>query len=193
MGIGTDHHPAGESIIFKDNLVDDTCTGFPEANAKFIGDRSQEIIYFFIGIERCPEVLNGAGLGLDQVVAMHGGRNGNFIPAAGHKLQEGHLGRSVLHGNPVRGKIHVINAPVIGYTSRLGEVAVKDFFRQSQGTANQFPGSFNFSGHGGIHFPDEIQIENHDNEFFISVKTPAGTSKKVKQNACRIVFLVLRM
>ena len=33
------------------------------------------------------QVCNGAGLGLDQVIAMYGGRNGHLIAAAGHELK----------------------------------------------------------------------------------------------------------
>ena len=72
MRIGTNHHSAGEGVVFKDNLVDDTGSGLPESDAVFVGNRGEEIIDLgtFCGCFR--QVFTSARFGGNQVIAVNG-------------------------------------------------------------------------------------------------------------------------
>ena len=72
MRIGTDHHSAGEGVVFEYNLVDDTGSGFPESDAIFIGNRGEEIIDFGAFCGCFGKIYTGASFGGDEVVAVHG-------------------------------------------------------------------------------------------------------------------------
>src|SRR5688572_1250041 len=97
MGIGPDHHTAGKGIIFQNHLVDDSSAWLPETNAVFIGNRGKKIIYLPVCLDRQLEVFFGTHFSLDKVITMDCGGNSNFITSAGHKLEQSHLSRSILH------------------------------------------------------------------------------------------------
>lgn len=61
----------------------------------------------------CPfQVLGSTGLGLDEMVAVDGGRDGHLGQATADELQHGHLGGGVLHGDSVWPQTQVCAAPV---------------------------------------------------------------------------------
>ena len=86
MGVRTNHHSAGECIVFQYNLVDDTCTGLPEANAIFIWDGRQEFIYFLIFCYCFFEVGFAFILCHNQVITMNRWRDCHLFATSSIKL-----------------------------------------------------------------------------------------------------------
>ena len=116
MAVCTNHHTAGESIIFQNHLVDNPRTRFPESEAVFIGDRFQKIIDFTIHILSLEQICIGVLPGLDQVIAMDGGRHSSLCFSSHHELQQGHLCSRILHSHTVGGKFHVRHSPFKSFT-----------------------------------------------------------------------------
>ena len=166
VGVRPDHHTAGKRVVLQHHLVDDACTGLPEADAVLVGNGSEEVIYFSVGIQRRGQILCRTGFRLDQVIAVNGRRNRHLVAATGHELQQGHLGSRILHGHTVRCEIHIVHSPTISGAGRLREMAVQNLFRQRQRPARELPGGFHLAGHLRIDLPDQIQIENHGFSFY---------------------------
>ena len=64
----------------------------------------------------------GAGLGLDEVVAVHRARHGHLGQAGGHELQQRHLRGGVLHGHAVGVEVGVAAAALELLALGVGEV-----------------------------------------------------------------------
>ena len=107
VGICTDHHPAGKGVILQHDLMDDATTRLPETGSVLGRDGFQEMIHFLIGVDGPEQIPFGRNLGLDQVVAMGGGRHPDFGKPGRIELKPGHLGRRVLHRYAVRPEVHV--------------------------------------------------------------------------------------
>ena len=162
MGVGADHHAAGEGVVFEHDLVDDTCAGFPETDAVLVGDGGKEVIYLLVAADCAVEVFLGIRLGGDEVVAVHGGRDCNFGAASLHELQEGHLGGGVLHGHAVRGEVNIGLATL----KRCGgeaveEVCVEDLFGEGEWAAQHTTCGLDPGRHAFIYLPDHFEIECH--------------------------------
>ena len=98
----SDHHSARKGIILQHNLMNDSGPRFPETDTITGRSRLQKIIDFPIRRLSCRQVLLHPVAGTDQMVTMYCGRHGNGIPSRIHKLEQSHLGRGILHRNPVR-------------------------------------------------------------------------------------------
>jgi hypothetical protein len=99
-------------------------------------------------------------MGLNQVVAMHGGRHGYFFAAGLHELQKGHLGRGILHGHPVWREVHVGLSTFKRLGSRrLPQVGVEDFLAERQGLVQNAPGGSYFLGVGCVKRTDHFDVE----------------------------------
>ena len=91
----------------------------PEADAVLGRDRLEEVVD--LGVGRRPRRSRstcGAVLGLDEVVAVHGGRHRHLGQARGHELQQRHLRGGVLHGHAVGVEVGVGTAPRRGPAPR---------------------------------------------------------------------------
>ncbi len=131
--VRTDHHTSREGVVFQNHLVDNTCTGLPEANAVFVGDRSQEVEDLVALVNRILQIRRSAYPSLDQVIAVRGGRNSYFFAARLHELKQGHLSRGILHGHAVRCKVHIGSAALVGFGRvALPKVGVQNLFREGQ-------------------------------------------------------------
>ena len=113
MAVCTNHHGAGEGIIFQNRLMDDTGSGFPESDAIFRRDRGKKRINLRVDIQSGLEVCICPCFSLNEVIAMDRCGHCCFFHTAHHKLQKGHLGRSVLHGHAVWGKKYIVLPPGI--------------------------------------------------------------------------------
>ena len=51
VGIGPDHHPAGEGIVLEDYLVDDPGSGLPEVHPVKTRSAPEEFIYLGVDLE----------------------------------------------------------------------------------------------------------------------------------------------
>ena len=105
-----------ESIVFKENLVDDTGAGFPETNAILVPGRDKqlgahqtepgtdlsgrggkEVVNLLVDVNGTGKILDTANLRLDKMVAVDCGRNSRSRKASGHELEDGHLRRVSMH------------------------------------------------------------------------------------------------
>ena len=107
VGISADDEAAGEGVFFQHHLVDDAGAGAPEAHPVAAAGRFQELIDFVAFVEGVLEVGGGADAGLDQVVAVDGGGDGDAAAAGLHELQDSHLAGNILVRHPVGAQVDV--------------------------------------------------------------------------------------
>jgi hypothetical protein len=79
----------------------------PEADAVPRRHRAQELVHLGVHVEREAQVVVGALLGEDEVVAVHRARHRHLVEAGGHELEQRHLRGGVLHGDPIRTEVGV--------------------------------------------------------------------------------------
>ena len=133
VAVGADHHPAGERVVLEHDLVDDArcpasrsrCRTWPTPCA---GSRRPRCWCRAANVE----VDVGADLGLDQVVAVHGGRHGHLGQAGGHELQQRHLRGGVLHGDAVGVEVGVAAAPLELLALGVAQVVDEDLLGEGQ-------------------------------------------------------------
>lgn len=97
--VGSDHETSGEGVVLEDDLVDDTRSGLPEAHTVLGGSGGEEVVDLAVEVVGTGEVLDSADLGLDEVVAVDGRRDGSLGKTGRHELEDGHLGGGVLAGD----------------------------------------------------------------------------------------------
>jgi hypothetical protein len=79
VAVGADHHAAGEGVVLEHHLVDDAGARLPEADA-VLGRHDSRKSYTSALFSSVGQVLDlGADLGLDEVVAVHGGGHGHLV------------------------------------------------------------------------------------------------------------------
>src|SRR5690606_4843240 len=98
-------------------------------------DRLEELVDLVVGLGGDLEVLERTDLGLDQVVAVHGGGDGGLVESGGHELQQRHLGGGVLHGDPVRVEVGVAAAALHLLALAVPEVVDQDLLGEREGPA----------------------------------------------------------
>ncbi len=99
--VGADHEPAGEGVVLQHDLVDDAGARPPEADAELARGGAEEVVDLPVFLDGAREVVGGAGLGADQMVAVDRRRHGGALAAGHHELQERHLTRHVLQPDAV--------------------------------------------------------------------------------------------
>ena len=133
MGVRPDHHAARERVVLQDDLMDDAGTRLPEPDAVAGCRRSEEIIDLLVGLEGVRQIRFGALSGANEMVAMDGCRHAHGVAARAHELQQGHLGRSVLHRHAVGTELAEILQPLqrpdVG---GVVHVCVQDLLRQGK-------------------------------------------------------------
>src|SRR3990172_6158287 len=120
---------AREGVVLEDDLVDDPRARPPEADAVLLRHRAEEVVHLLVLPDRAPQVVGGARLGADQVVAVHGRGHRHARAPRLHELQQGHLRRRVLHRDPVHGEAQdrpaalprlALEVPAVGDQDLLG-------------------------------------------------------------------------
>ena len=163
MGIRPDHHAARERVVLQDDLMDDTGTRLPEADAVAGCRRGQEIIDFRIGLQGVREIRFSAFLRADEVIAMNRGGHAHGLTARAHELQQRHLRRRILHRHAVGTELAEILQPLQGlHGSRIVHVGIQDLLRQRQRPAQHLPDGrypFPIALVKGLH---GLQIEHTD-------------------------------
>ncbi len=134
VAVGADHHAAREGVVLEHHLVDDAGARLPEAQAVLGRHRLEEVVHLGVVLLGGQQVDQAVLLGLDQVVAVHGGWHGHLGQAGGDELQQRHLGGGVLHGHPVGVQV-VVGDPTLDLGGGIGQVGDQDLLRQRQGTA----------------------------------------------------------
>ena len=169
VGVGADHHAAGEGVVFEDDLVDDAGAGFPEAEAVFIGDGGEKVVDLLVHIEGGGEIGAGAGFRGDEVIAMDRRGHGGLGLTRLHELEEGHLSGGVLHGDPIGGEIDIVPAALVRLLGgAVPEVVIKDFFRQREGASEELSGGLDATAHAIVDRLNHVIVKSHGVTFFVS-------------------------
>jgi hypothetical protein len=132
--VRADHHAARERVLLEHDLVDDPRARSPEADAVARRHALQEVVDLAVRGARRLHVGARADVSLDQVVAVHGRGHRRLVLAREHELQERHLRRRVLHGDPVRMQAHVAATGLELLVLRVHEMTEEDLLRVGQGT-----------------------------------------------------------
>ena len=160
MRVSTHHHSSGECIVLKDYLVDDAGSRLPETHSVARSRGGKEAIDLAVGPAGLGEVGLDALAGADEVVAVYGGRGADALLAGVHELEDGHLGRRVLHGHAVRAEAGV-TAPRRFRRAGLVQMREKYLLGKSEGPGhrglrNLHPGSIRF-----VMGPDHVNVVDH--------------------------------
>ena len=118
VAVGADHHPAGERVLLEHDLVDDPGARLPEPDPVLRRHRAEELVDLRVHVERALQVDVGADPGLDEVVAVHGGRHLDRAEPRGHELEQRHLRGGVLHRDAVGPVVGVVDAALDARRSR---------------------------------------------------------------------------
>ena len=188
--IGPDHHAARESVIFEHDLVDDARSRAPESESVAVRHAAKEVVHLAIRLVGRPQVVRCAPVGQNQVVAMDRGGNRRTVAAGVHELQQSHLGRSVLHGDPVGAEVHIVLASAERSGRRgVEQVGVQDFFGQCQRSAFGGARAFHLFAERAVDGPDQFDVKLHDITGFkilkpgIPVRRRSDSSGRLPRNA----------
>src|SRR5947209_8328490 len=94
--------------------------------------------------------------GLDQVVAVHGGRHRDLRQAGGHELEERHLRGGVLHGDTIRIEIGVAAAAFELLAVRVAEVVDEHLLGKGQGATEPLAAQGGASREASVDSVDEF-------------------------------------
>ena len=121
-----------KSIVFQNNLVNDSRTRFPKSKSIFSTSRSQKVVNLLVGFLSTSKILDSVNLSFNQVITMDGGWNSDSWKTCRHELQKRHLGSSVLASNSVGTKVQVrassLNVLILG----IIQVAIDNLFSKGQ-------------------------------------------------------------
>ena len=98
--------------MLEHDLVDDAATGLPEAGPVLRAHRLEEVVDLLVVLAGGEQIALAVVAGLDEVVAVRGGGNGDLVEPGRHELQPRHLSGGVLHGHPVGAEVDVALAPL---------------------------------------------------------------------------------
>lgn len=132
--VSTNEETTGESIVFKENLVDDTRARAPETNVVLGTSRRQEVVDLLVDTNGALKILGAADLGLNQMVAVDSGRVRDGVHASGHELKNSHLGSGILASHTVRAQLEVRLASLELLVVRVVQVRVQDLLGKGQGS-----------------------------------------------------------
>ena len=94
--------------------MNDAGAGLPEADAVFRGARFEEIQDFSIFLVGFFEIGGSADAGLNQVIAVNRARHRHLRASREHELQNGHLGRGILHRDAIGRQADMAFSPFQG-------------------------------------------------------------------------------
>ena len=122
----------GKGVILEHHLVDNAGARPPEAGAVLRRRRPQEIVDLLVLGERLAEILSALGARLDQMVAMHRGRDSDLVAPRLHELEQAGLAEHVLEDDAVGPEQQVALAGLELLVLRIVEVAEQDLVGESQ-------------------------------------------------------------
>ena len=132
VAVGAQHHQAGEGVLFKGYLVNDTGAGLPKAKSialAGIGQKGIDLGIFALG--HC-HVGALAFVGAYQVVAVHGYGHGGMVFLCLHELQNSHLRGGILQNHAVGVEFGVGFATGQVSVGGIVQVAVENLLGQRQ-------------------------------------------------------------
>ena len=133
MRVGTDEESTRESVVLKDDLVDDTRAGLPETNVVLCARGGQEVVDFLVDLVGAGQILLTADLGLDEMVAVDSGRGSDGRQTGGHELEDGHLGGGILAGYTVGTELEVAGATLDLLAVGVVQMGVEDLLGEGEG------------------------------------------------------------
>lgn len=107
MRVSTDEESTWESIVFKNDLMNDTRTWLPETDVVFCASSRQEIVNLFVNILSTAQILSTSKLGLDQMITVDSGWSLDLIHSGAHELQNGHLSSRILASYSIGSQLQV--------------------------------------------------------------------------------------
>ena len=152
MRVGADDQRARERVIFQHDLMDDAGPRLPESDPVFLRRRREEVVDFLILIDRAKEILLGAGLGSNQVVAMDRAGDRHLLLSGLHELQHRHLRRRVLHGDAVGAQGQHGLAPFPDLRVEIIGMRDQDLLAQRQRATECLPRFRQLLRHRGVQF-----------------------------------------
>src|SRR4029453_1733134 len=116
----------------------------------------EEVVDLGVELDGQAEVDVGPGPGVDEVVAVHGGRHRGGRQAGGHELEQRHLGGGVLHGQPVGVEVAVAAAPLELLAVGVAQVVDQDLLRPGERSAEPFAAEGDPFGQPGVDLGDPL-------------------------------------
>ena len=98
---------AWERVVLESDLVDDAGARSPEANAELRGGGAQELVDLLVLRERLAQVGRTNFAGLDEVIAVDGGRDSSASAPRLHELEHRRLPQHVLEEHSVRPELEI--------------------------------------------------------------------------------------
>ena len=126
MRVSTDKKTTRESVVLEKNLVDDTRAGLPETNVVLGASAGKEVVNFLVNADGAVKILLATDLGLDQVIAVDGGRVGDLVHTGTHELENGHLGGGILASNAIGTELEVRATTLNVLAVRVVQVRVEN-------------------------------------------------------------------
>ena len=91
------------------------------------------------------------------MVAVHGGRHRGLVALGQHELEQRHLRRRVLHGDPIGMRLHVAAPGGDLGALGIGEVAEEDLLGVAERTAEPPAHALHVAREPGVHGPDQLR------------------------------------
>ncbi len=110
--VSSNHESSGKGVVFNDNLVNDSRSGSPKADAVLLASSAEKLIDLLVGLVGAGEVFLCSVFCHDEMVAVNGGGNGSGGQSGRHKLQHRHLRSRVLHRHAVGQQTQIRRAPL---------------------------------------------------------------------------------
>lgn len=132
VGVGTDDQSTGESVVLKNDLVNDTGAGAPETNVVLGGSGGKEVVDLLVDVVGTGKILLTSNLGLNQVITVDGGGGLDTLHVGGHELQNGHLGGGILASNTIGAQLEVRDTTLDVLAVGVVQVRVQDLLGESE-------------------------------------------------------------
>lgn len=108
---------------------------------------SATYVDLLVDVDSTGKILGTANLGLNQVVAVDGGRVGNGRHASRHELENGHLGGGILASNAVGAELEVGNTTLNLLLVGVVQVRVKNLLGVCEGAVETAADNGKVLGH----------------------------------------------
>lgn len=147
VGVSSDEETTGESVVLKNNLVNDTGARAPETNVVLGTSSSKEVVDLLVDVDSTGKILGTTNLSLDQVIAVDSGGVGDGVHASGHELEDSHLGGGILASNTVRSELEVRAATLNLLAMGIIQVRVQNLLGVGQGSVKAGADDVEVLGH----------------------------------------------
>ena len=130
--------------------MNDAGPGTPEAEAVLARGRPEEVVDLVALADRALQILRGAALRADQMVAMERRRHGDALASRHHELEERHLPGDVLQRDAVHAQVEDRLAALPLLLLEIVAMRDEDFLRQRERATELAAGLREILRHGGV-------------------------------------------